>query len=133
MFSRVVRLAIVSILFVSNIFSQGKANDWENPQLLDVNKEVPHTGFMLFESQQDVITDDYSKSPFFQSLNGTWKFDYTAKHADRIKDFYRTDLNSSSLERYCSSIQLGVTGFRCSYLHQYSLPSSKKSSLYRRE
>lgn len=97
MLSRVVRLVIAAMLvLVANVFSQSGVNDWENPTLIDVNKEAPHASFMLFGSQQDVIADDYSKSPFFQSLNGTWKFVYVAKHADRVKDFYRTDLNSSS-------------------------------------
>jgi beta-galactosidase len=97
MLSRAVRVSMAAmLLFVSNVFSQSTANDWENQKLLDVNKEAPHASFMLFESQQDVIADDYSKSPFYQSLNGTWKFTYVDKHANRIKDFYRTDLNSSS-------------------------------------
>jgi beta-galactosidase len=76
-------------------FSQSVNNDWENPLLYEVNKEAPHATFMLFNSQQDVIKDDYSRSPFYQSLNGQWRFVYTNKYADRIKDFYRTDLNTS--------------------------------------
>ena len=97
MLSRAVRVSMAAmLLLISNVFSQSTANEWENQKLLDVNKEAPHASFMLFESQQDVIADDYKKSPFYQSLNGAWKFVYTAKHADRIKDFYRTDLNTST-------------------------------------
>jgi beta-galactosidase len=97
MVSRAVRLGIAAmLLLVSNVFSQRTTNDWENPTLIDVNKEASHVPFMLFETQADVVADDYSRSPFYQSLNGTWKFVYTAKHADRINDFYRTDLNSSN-------------------------------------
>lgn len=96
MFSRVVRLCTAALLLVnSTVFSQVK-NDWENPQLIDVNKEAPHASFMLFNAQKDVIADDYSKSPYHQSLNGTWKFTYVDRHADRIKDFYRTDLNTAA-------------------------------------
>jgi beta-galactosidase len=43
-----------------------------------------------------VKNDDYSKSPYCKTLNGTWKFTYVDKHADRIKDFYRTNLNDAS-------------------------------------
>ena len=28
-------------------------------------------------------------------MNGTWKFNYTAKVADRIRDFYKPELNNS--------------------------------------
>ena len=97
MLSRAVRLGMAAmLLFVGNVFSQSNTNDWENQTLIDVNKEAPHASFMLFESQQDVIADDYSKSPFYQSLNGTWKFTYVDKHANRSNDFYRTDLNTST-------------------------------------
>lgn len=82
-------------LFVKFCFAQSGANDWENPQLYEWNKEKPHATFMFFSKKEDVAKDDWSRSPFYQSLNGTWKFVYADKHANRIKDFYRTDLNDT--------------------------------------
>lgn len=83
-------------LFSSNILiAQSKNNDWENPQLFEQNKEKPHATFMLFDKKQDVIKDDYSRSPYYKSLNGTWKFVYVDKYADRQKDFCKTILNDS--------------------------------------
>ncbi len=82
---------ITAVLAARLTFAQDKKNDWENPQLLDINKEKAHATFMLFESAADVKADDYSRSPWHQSLNGKWKFVYTDKYANRIKDFYRTD------------------------------------------
>ncbi|MEQ1799234.1 MAG: glycoside hydrolase family 2 TIM barrel-domain containing protein, partial [Lacibacter sp.] len=75
--------------------AQSKNNDWENPAYLDLNKEKPHAAFMLFSNRQDVVADDYNRSSFYQSLNGNWKFTYVDKYADRITDFYRTDLDIS--------------------------------------
>src|SRR5215217_3095811 len=87
---------IIGILFsFSSAFSQAKNNDWENPVLYELNKEKPHASFMLFNDKKSVIADDYSKSSFYQSLNGTWKFVYTDKYANRPLDFYKTDLNDS--------------------------------------
>src|ERR1044071_2706649 len=83
------------LLTTATNFSQSSRNEWENPQFYEWNKEAPHATFMLFNSQQDVISDNYSRSPYYQSLNGTWKFNYAEKHADRIPDFYRADLNTS--------------------------------------
>lgn len=74
-------------------FSQSTTNDWENPGLVEQNKEKPHATFMLFNNEQDVKADDYSKSPWYQSLNGKWKFTYVDKYADRVTDFYRTNLD----------------------------------------
>jgi len=81
------------VCFYNCAFGQTKNNDWENPQLFELNKEKPHATYMLFSKKEDVVKDDYSRSPFYQSLNGQWKFTYVDKHADRSKDFYRTDLN----------------------------------------
>ncbi|MGX5689758.1 glycoside hydrolase family 2 TIM barrel-domain containing protein [Arcticibacter tournemirensis] len=74
---------------------RAQQNDWENPALIEQNKEKPHATFMLFNKEQDVKADDYTRSPFYQSLNGKWKFVYADKYADRLKDFYRTDLDDS--------------------------------------
>ena len=88
-------LVFISLLISMVSFSQSKNNDWENPQLVDWNKEKPHATFMAFDKKNDVIADEYNRSPFFQSLNGTWKFVYADKYADRPLDFYKTDLNDS--------------------------------------
>ncbi len=88
-------LVFALILLPALVLAQSKNNDWENPELYELNKEKPHAAFMLFGNQQDVMTDDYSRSPYYQSLNGSWKFTYVDKHADRITDFYRTDLDIS--------------------------------------
>jgi beta-galactosidase len=84
-------------LFVTLLYliiqANAQNNDWENPQLYELNKEKPHATFMLFNKKQDVVADDYSRSLYYQSLNGTWKFVYVDKYKDRVKDFYRVDLN----------------------------------------
>jgi len=69
--------------------AQNGNNDWENPQLYELNKEKPHATFMLFSQPADVIADDYSRSPWRQSLNGTWRFTYLDKYTDNPKmDFF---------------------------------------------
>ncbi|MES2777236.1 MAG: glycoside hydrolase family 2 TIM barrel-domain containing protein [Bacteroidota bacterium] len=85
---------LISLLGFGGLHAQN--NDWENPQLYEQGKEAPHPTFMLFNKKEDVMADNYSRSPWYQSLNGSWKFSYVDKHADRIKDFYRTDLNEKN-------------------------------------
>jgi beta-galactosidase len=89
------KLILLFILIAHASFSQSNNNDWENPQLIEQNKEKPHATFMVFKNQEDVKTDDYARSPFYQSLNGKWKFVYVDKHTDRLKEFYKTDLDES--------------------------------------
>ncbi|WP_207427958.1 glycoside hydrolase family 2 TIM barrel-domain containing protein [Pedobacter sp. SYSU D00535] len=84
-------ILVAALLTSTSAFAQTQRNEWENPQLLDYNKERPHATFMLFDNAADVKADDYSRSPYYKLLNGKWKFVYTDKYANRIVDFYRTD------------------------------------------
>lgn len=81
--------------FISQFVVAQKSNDWENPQLVEWNKEKPHATFMLFDQKQDVIADDNTHSPWYKSLNGKWKFVYTDKYANRIQNFYTPGLDDS--------------------------------------
>ncbi|MBE2230070.1 MAG: DUF4981 domain-containing protein [Chitinophagaceae bacterium] len=89
-------LAITAILLSCSLIiqSQPAVNDWENPRLFEAGKEAPHASFMLYSTREDVIADEYSQSPFCQSLNGTWKFIYTEKAADRLTGFYDPALDT---------------------------------------
>jgi len=89
------KLLYAVVLLANVAFGQSKNNDWENPQFFELNKEKPHATFMLFDKKQDVTEDDYKKSLYYQSLNGTWKFVYVDKYANRIKDFYQTGIDDS--------------------------------------
>ncbi|MBC8052205.1 MAG: DUF4981 domain-containing protein [Sphingobacteriaceae bacterium] len=85
------------LFFVScTLSAQSQNNEWENPAILDFNKEKPHASFMLYDNVVDAKADDYSRSSYYQSLNGKWKFVYVDKYADRIKDFYRSDLDDKN-------------------------------------
>ncbi len=95
MIGRYFVIFIISLCSASCLLAQTPANDWENPLFYELNKEAPHASFMLYGDRAAAIKDDFTRSPYYQSLNGTWKFTFTAKMADRIKDFYRSDLNTS--------------------------------------
>ncbi len=85
---------IVFVLMLS-LAANAQNNEWENPQFFEWNKEKPHATYMVFDKKEDVMKDDYNRSAYYKSLNGSWKFTYVDKHADRIKDFYRADLNDA--------------------------------------
>jgi beta-galactosidase len=70
--------------------------EWENPVILDLNKEQPHTIIIPYQSVKDVIKDNPANSDAYQSLNGVWKFAYVNKPADRPKDFYKESFNSTA-------------------------------------
>ncbi|MBO9563890.1 MAG: DUF4981 domain-containing protein [Niastella sp.] len=93
---KIVRALILAgmTLATAPALAQQAGNDWENPTLLDANKEAPHATFMVFDNANDVTTDDYARSRSYQSLNANWKFTYVDRYADRIQDFYRENLDT---------------------------------------
>lgn len=70
-------------------------NEWENPLRYEWNKEKPHADFALYETADDAKTENYDLSPWYKSLNGTWKFRYAPSIEESVKDFYRTDLSDA--------------------------------------
>lgn len=65
--------------------------DWENPAVWEKNKEPSHCTYIPYPDSQTALGKDPSASPFIMSLNGTWKFNYVEKPADRPVDFYKDD------------------------------------------
>ena len=70
-------------------------NDWENHQVFAINKEAPHTTLFSYTSHEAALAGQQSESPWFQSLNGSWKFRFD-KHPDqRPLDFFNDNYDVS--------------------------------------
>jgi len=78
------------------IFSQTIPNDWENPAVISRNKEPAHSFYIPYQNTKTALRNDPVQSSFFKSLNGTWKFYWVRKPADRPKDFYKVDYDVSN-------------------------------------
>lgn len=88
--------SLVLLLQISFCSAQSRNAIWENPQIVDDNKEAPHASFVLFGSKQDALSDDMKRSPFYQSLNGNWKFSYSDNFRNRPLDFFKTNFNDAT-------------------------------------
>ncbi|MDR0505952.1 MAG: DUF4981 domain-containing protein, partial [Dysgonamonadaceae bacterium] len=69
--------------------------EWENPEIFGINKEPARATFLPYSSEQQATNDVYSASPYYLSLNGTWKFDWHKKPADKPEGFYKTGYDVS--------------------------------------
>lgn len=47
--------------------------DWENPSVISRNTERPHTTIIPYADETSAAKIDRAASPYFKSLNGTWK------------------------------------------------------------
>jgi len=87
---------IVSILLILTVqLSSFGQNDWENEQVIGINKEPVHATFFPLSSVDEVYSDGM-QSQWVQLLNGTWKFNWVPNVANRPMDFYKTDYDASS-------------------------------------
>ncbi|TXK36485.1 DUF4981 domain-containing protein [Pontibacter qinzhouensis] len=94
MFKRIL-FALCCFCLPQLVAAQQPQNEWENPKVYERNKEKPHVHFMLYSNAEDARKDDFSKSPWHQSLNGNWKFSIVKTTAERPKDFYRPGFDDS--------------------------------------
>lgn len=70
------------------------APEWNGAiDLFRVGTQPPHTTLMPYADVGQALAADRTRSPFRLSLDGTWKFAYADRPADRDTDFYRTDVD----------------------------------------
>lgn len=89
-------IGLVIICIIPQAFCQTNSNDWENPELFELNKEKPHVSFNLFNDKSLALTNKWEKSTLHQSLNGSWKFFYADDHLNRPINFFEENLSDKN-------------------------------------
>lgn len=82
-------------LFANLVFAQTTKNEWENPEVVDRNKEAARSSFVVFNTKEGAKSQIPEKSNLYKSLNGTWQFHIVKTPAERPTDFYVADLDVS--------------------------------------
>jgi hypothetical protein len=57
--------------------------DWEDPEIVGMNKEPGHCTLIPYLDMEKALEADRKASQFYQSLNGDWKFHWVNKPAER--------------------------------------------------
>jgi len=68
---------------------------WENPTIFNVGQIRPHATAIPFANREELLTLERKESPYRQSLNGLWKFNWVRKPEERPIDFYKNDYDVS--------------------------------------
>lgn len=87
-------LTFVALILVSIVFAQQK-NDWENPNVNQINRLPSVATFYNFENESQAISGEREASKYYKSLNGDWKFSWVAKPADASKTFQESNFDAS--------------------------------------
>ncbi|MTV36048.1 glycoside hydrolase family 2 TIM barrel-domain containing protein [Duganella radicis] len=69
--------------------------EWEQPEVVAVNREPMRATFFNFESRDKALAGERSASANFVSLDGTWSFAYSPTPEARPKNFYQTGYDVS--------------------------------------
>ncbi len=91
------------ILFAAFALAKGEiamtaeiqGNEWENPEVIGINKEPPHATLMPYGDFRKALACEREASRYYLSLNGTWKFQWVSKPEDRPVDFYKPEYDVS--------------------------------------
>lgn len=87
--------AVIVLLLLNIGIMKAQHEAWEKPEIFAINKVPAHASFMGYDTEAGAMEDDYSKSPWYLSLNGIWKFNWVDQPEKRPADFYKDDFNIS--------------------------------------
>jgi beta-galactosidase len=90
-------LVTVALLIYSGTMSQvctmaDLNRHLSNPALVGEGQEPAHVPLVVFDNLNDALTGDWSRSPFYQSLDGEWKFRWDKTPLEAPDDFFNYNL-----------------------------------------
>jgi beta-galactosidase len=86
---------IISLFMAIGTTLLSQTPEWENPEIFGINKEPTRATALPYGTEQQAIADVYSASPYYLSLDGTWKFDWHKRPADKPEGFYNVGYDVS--------------------------------------
>lgn len=87
------RVSIASCLLLLTAALQAQVNFWENPKLVNEGVEKPRATFVPYQGRAQAVDGNKFNTPFVHSLNGTWRFKFSAKPSERPTDFFKPNYN----------------------------------------
>jgi len=67
---------------------------WNDVTITQINREEAHTLAIPFASEEDVISKSMEQSPYFITLNGTWKFKWTPNPETKPIGFHENNFDT---------------------------------------
>ena len=71
-----------------------QVRDWENPEIFERNQTQTHATLMPYETIEQALENKRKSSPYYLTLNGTWKFLWSEVPEKAPKDFFSKGYNS---------------------------------------
>jgi beta-galactosidase len=66
-------------------------NEWETPDIISLNKERAHNTLFVYPDTASALKGIREESPYYQSLNGDWKFNWSPVPGEAPEGFEKPD------------------------------------------
>ncbi len=93
---------IILILMICTYSGISQSKDYRdlpwyimNPSFVGSSQEPAHVPMVVFDNDEDALTGEWQSSPYYRSLDGTWKFRWDKSPYDAPDGFYKTAFNHS--------------------------------------
>lgn len=118
---------LLYLALVANFFAFGQAtepdgNEWKDPQRYSLNKEMPRNWFFSFADVESALKVLPENSAYWQSLDGTWKFNWVMTPEERPVDFYRNDYDVSGWDDITVPSNWQIVGLQKDGSQKYGTP-----------
>ena len=90
----IILLVVMALCF--NVKAQEIADWWNDVSVYQVNKVAPRTNVIPYQDENGINNLEYRQSPYYQCINGNWKFHWVEKPADKPQGFYEEGYDVSS-------------------------------------
>ena len=102
-----------STLSIFAVCSLAAAPDWENEQIIQINREPARATFVPFATIEQAREGRAEKSPWFLSLSNetAWKFNWVPRPEDRPVDFYKPAFDDSKWKSFPVPANWEVNGY----------------------
>ena len=87
-------------------------NEWDDVSINSLNREPAHTLAIPFADEASVSVNQIEQSPYYQSLNGVWKFRWVKDPSLRPKGFEQTSYNDAAWDNIDVPATWQVYGIR---------------------
>lgn len=122
-------MKIITLILITSLtgFSFGRqeapsGNEWQSPQELSLNKELPHAWFFSFENVESARKVLPEASSLWMSLNGTWRFNWAPDPDHRPADFYRQSFDDAGWDEIAVPSSWNMVGIGKDGSQRYGTP-----------
>ncbi|HMA63389.1 MAG TPA: glycoside hydrolase family 2 TIM barrel-domain containing protein [bacterium] len=90
---------IIFILILGIGIMMAQKHDWENQNIIGVNKEKPHATFIPFSNIDQAKNLNIEDSEWYKSLNGKWDFKWVKNPSEKPENFHKSNFSTKTWDK----------------------------------